>query len=67
MAVGIILAVAAPNLVWAPYGAASGIPYGYFIAGVGAGVGLYAVIAIPPGIKKNEEALISTFKTKYPE
>jgi hypothetical protein len=64
---GIIFALAAPQLVWAPFGAATTIQYGYFVTGLGAVFGLYAVIAIPPGIKKNKEALTSTFESKYPE
>jgi len=62
---GLVTGAAAPELVWAPGGSMTEVPWGYALAGLGAGVGLYGVIAIPPGIQRNKAALTRTFESKY--
>ena len=61
---GVILAVAVPDFVWAPYGQVTGIPYGYFVTAVGAGVLIYAICTYPQ-ITINEQILDNSYKEKY--
>lgn len=62
---GIALAIGVPELVWAPYGGNTGIPYGYFVAGVGIGMVGYDLFGILPGISKNKKAILKLYGDKY--
>lgn len=62
---GILIGLFIPELVWAPYGAQTEIPWGYIIAGVGAGIGIYDLIAIVPKTKRYKIEFLDYYNTKY--
>jgi hypothetical protein len=58
-------ALPAPDLVWAPYGAATNIPYGDFAVGVGVVVVGYDLFSVVPGIDKNKKAMATLYAERY--
>jgi hypothetical protein len=64
---GVVLAFAAPDLVWAPYGAETNIPYGYFMAGLGGGFIIYDLLAVNPSISNQKKNLKKEFNDTYGE
>lgn len=62
---GVVLWQAAPNLVWAPYGNETEIPYGIFLVGLGGGFSIYSLVGILPSIPKAENSLREYYKTHY--
>jgi hypothetical protein len=63
--IGYYLADAVPDLVWAPYGAVTGIPYGYFVMGVGAGFIIWDLVGISPEINKLKQKMVKIFASSY--
>jgi len=61
---GILLGSAVPELVWAPYGNETSVPYGYMLAGVG-GILLVMDLFILPSIEPNRAKLKETFESTY--
>jgi hypothetical protein len=64
---GAVLAVATPDLVWAPSGNATGIPYGYFLMAVGGGVGLYTLFVPLPNSSRYKSDFQDYYSTTYSE
>ena len=62
---GLIVGIAFPELVWAPYSLETSIPWGYAIAGFGAGFSLYTIIALIPSVNKTKDRLIETYESNY--
>ncbi len=62
---GLLLAALVPELVWAPYGNATRIPWGYFACGVGVVLGIYDLAVVLPDIHKQEQALKDSFVKRY--
>jgi hypothetical protein len=62
---GYILAQTMPQLVWAPYGVATGIPYGYFAMGAGGAFIIWDLALIGPGIDKMKAAMTKFYNDSY--
>lgn len=62
---GYLLAQAVPELVWAPYGTTTDIPYGYFVMAAGGVLVIWDLIGVAPAVQKLKEQLLKAFAESY--
>ena len=62
---GVALAIGVPDLVWAPYGAETDIPYGYFLVGLGGGLVIYDLVAVNPSLSNQKKNIKKKFNETY--
>jgi hypothetical protein len=65
MPLGYMVNVLEPDLVWAPYGIATGIPYGYFVMGAGGVFVIVDLVSVGPEIEKLKKKMASFFAESY--